>query len=98
MSRLGKKPSEDYFHALAAYHEMRGNSAEALRVRDAEWQTIADRGRLAYECEVLIERCRLLARMGQLEPTHREAARQAAGKLRRPERYLVDIDAITPGR
>ena len=84
MTRLGKPPSGDYFEALAGFHEKRGEMTDALQVRELELKTIRDRGRLAYECDVLIKLCRLRSRMGLLQPADVEAARQAAAKLRKP--------------
>jgi hypothetical protein len=97
MTRLGKPPSGDYFEALAGFHEKCGEMSEALQVREVELKTIRDRGRLAYECDVKIKLCRLRSRMGLLQPADVDAARQAAAKLRKPARYLEELQEAIGG-
>ncbi|HZT80364.1 MAG TPA: hypothetical protein VFA26_09085, partial [Gemmataceae bacterium] len=60
-------------------------------------KVIAGWGRLLPECRALVECCRCLARMGQpLEPTLTQA-REAAGRLKRPEKYLKELDQLAAG-
>jgi hypothetical protein len=97
MARLGKQPSSDYFEAMAGFHEKRGEIAEALETREQELATIRGWGRLAQECDAMIKRCGLLARMGQLQPADVEEARQAAARLRKPARYLEELEEAIGG-
>jgi hypothetical protein len=94
MGRLRRPPTRDYFDALCRYHEAGGDPARALRMRDRELEILKETGQLAYECRVRVERCRLLAQSGQLGEEDRAAAREAARKLKRPEKWLREIEAI----
>jgi hypothetical protein len=94
MGRLQMPPKQPYFDALVQYHELTGDLDRAVAVRDAELRTIADKGRLLYECRVRLKRCVLLARLGRLRPDDLAAAREAARKLRRPEKYLAQLDEL----
>jgi hypothetical protein len=95
MTRLSTPPGEAYFDALAAFCELDGDLEGALGARDRELQAIAGRGHLAQECEAHVKRCGLLARLGKLTAADLAAARVAAGKLRKPEKYLAEIDRIS---
>ena len=94
MSRLRSPPEREYPDALALFHELNGELDKALQVRDWEWATIENHGRLACECEILLKRAALLARMGRLQAEHLDAARRAALKLRKPEKPLAEIDRL----
>jgi hypothetical protein len=98
MTRLGKPPSEDYFLALSSFHELRGNLDDALQVREQELRQIMGTGRLAYECEIRIECCRLRSRLGVLQPSELAAARESAARLRRPAKALAEIERIEEGK
>ncbi len=97
MGRLRTPPGDNYFDALALYHELGDNPARALEVRERELETVSGKGRLASECEAHVKRCRLLARLGRLEEGDLAAARAAAARLRKPAYYLVQIDALARG-
>jgi hypothetical protein len=97
MARLRTTPSKEYFYALALYHELAGDLEAALQARDRELVLIRGKGRLVSECETAIERCRLLARLGRLNPEAVTATRAAARLLRVPDHYLTTIDAIVGG-
>jgi hypothetical protein len=94
MARLQRAPTREYFEALCLYHEMGGDPARALRVRDRELETVLDRGQLAYECHIRVERCRLLAERGNLQDSDLTAARAAARTLKSPARYLERIERL----
>ena len=55
------------------------------------------KGQLAYECQVRLKRCRLLARMGQPLDEEVTAARAAAARLRAPDWYLGQLERILAG-
>ena len=99
VSRLKRPPSSSWFNALAAWALHENDLAEALAVRDREFETIRDRGRLAYECSCCVERRRLLAQMGRPldEALKRPAERRRRScATRRPE--LDKLDRIARGQ
>jgi hypothetical protein len=92
--RLLMPPKQGYYNALALYHQKHGDWDRVLSVHEAELETVADRGRLLLECRVRIKCCALLARLNRLQPAAVKAAREAAGKLRQPDKYLQEIDQL----
>jgi hypothetical protein len=70
---------------MAKYYEAGGDWQEALGVRDRELASVAKKGMVHRACQVQLERCRLLAKMGQLTPADLVATRQSAEKLRAPK-------------
>jgi ATP/maltotriose-dependent transcriptional regulator MalT len=94
VSHLEQPPSEDYHDALSAYHELGGKLAKALKVCERELEMTAGQGELARTCRAQIKRCSLLARMGLLTEADREAAREAARRLRKPDSYLAEIERL----
>jgi hypothetical protein len=97
MARLGISLGSDYFDSWASYHELAGDLSQALDVREQGFRTIRDKGKLALECAVLIECCRLRTLTGKLRPEDVLAADTAARKLRKPNRYLADLDKALAG-
>ncbi|MCI0456672.1 MAG: hypothetical protein L0Z62_06795 [Gemmataceae bacterium] len=95
--RLQMPPKQGYYEALALYHEMQGDVENALGVRDAELEALANHGRLLYECRVRIKRCVLLARLGRLQALVLNAARETAQKLAQPAKYLQQLDQLAAG-
>ncbi len=87
-----------YYHAWCHYHMLRGEFDEALEVRERQFEKNVDKGQLAYECDILIDKCRLLDLIGRLDDENVEAAHRAAQRLRKPEFYIGKIEAITAGR
>jgi tetratricopeptide (TPR) repeat protein len=94
MSRLHSPPEREYPDALALFHELNGELERALQVRDWEWSVIENHGRVACECEIHLKRAALLMKMGRLQRERIDAARQAALKLRKPEKLLAKIDQL----
>jgi hypothetical protein len=94
MDRLQMPPKQGYFDALATYHELTGDLARGVTVRDRELETIRDRGRLYYDCKVRIKRCRLLAQLDRLQESDLAAARDSARKLRLPDKHLAAIEQL----
>jgi hypothetical protein len=97
MGRLKAPPGEEYFDAWAAYHEEGGNHAAALQVRDRQLAGLAGTGQHAYECRARLRRCRLLARLDRLTDADLDAARAAAGRLRRPAAALAELARLAGG-
>jgi hypothetical protein len=73
--------------AIATYYELREDFRAAAGVRERE---IADRekcGSLHTVCVATIERCRLLAKAGELNEIDVSRANEAVGKMKRPDWY-----------
>jgi hypothetical protein len=94
MGRLRIPCDVFYFDGLALYHELGGQLGHALRVRDKELAQFQGRGTHFRECTAHLKRSRLLARMGKLGATDLEAARSAMFNLRRPQRWLAQLQAL----
>jgi hypothetical protein len=94
VARLRAMPGEPYYDAVCAYHEACGEPGAALTARDHELKAIAGKGRLTHETRCRLKRCRLLAQMGLPLEEDLRAAREVAGKLRHPEKYLVELDSL----
>jgi hypothetical protein len=94
MSRIQMPPNREYPDAMVLFHELGGDLDKALQVRDRELAANDNLGRLAYLCEVRVKRCTLLAKMGRLQAADVDAARQAAQKLRKPERWLAETEKL----
>ncbi len=84
-----------YYNAYATLHEQYGDLNQALHTREEQYERIKDRGQLAYECEVLIDQCRLHHALGSLSENVLQTAISAANKLLKPEWYLKKIREIT---
>ncbi len=96
--KLGRSPGPWFYEAWAFYLELGGSLSEIVSLRNQEYNEIRDRGMLAYECWILTELCRLKVAMGTFQPEDREAAYQAALRLRKPERYLAALESAVTGK
>jgi hypothetical protein len=94
---LQMPPSQGYFAALFAYYELNDEALEMLQVCDEELASIVDRGRLLQECRLRIERCRLLVKLHRSLEDDLDLAREAAMRVRFPEKYLKIIGRIVHG-
>lgn len=94
LARMGMQPDSVYREAECAYHEMAGRVELALAARETEWLGLRDRGRLAAECACLVARAGYLQRLGGVGETDLRLAREAAMRLRKPERALEAIARI----
>jgi hypothetical protein len=92
--RLASQPDEGYYDALCAYHVLEGEVEKALKARERQLEAIADTGQLDQECRAHIERCRLLTLLGRRTDADLDAARTAARKLQKPEKYLAAIEQV----
>jgi hypothetical protein len=95
--RLTSQPSEGYYDALCAYHVQEGEVDKALKARERQLEAIAGTGQLDQECRVQIERCRLLTLLGWRTDADLDAARTAARRLRKPEKYLAALEQVAAG-
>jgi tetratricopeptide (TPR) repeat protein len=94
MGHIKMPPKRGYFDALEIYHEKRGEPDKALALREAELESVRGQGRLLYETRVHFKRALWRARLGMLAPADLEQAREAARKLRKPERHLERIGQL----
>lgn len=99
LDRLQMPPDASYRDAECAYHEWAGDFARALDVRERELAAIQERGRFAYECQVLTRRAWLRSRLGVLSGEDLARARRAAGRLRETGRdhALERIERVARG-
>jgi hypothetical protein len=97
VARLKAVPAGSYYDALCAFHEHAGELEQALRVRDAELARIVGKGRLDHEARCRVERCRLLAQLGRPLESELAQAREAAGKLKYPQKYLDELKEMGHG-
>jgi hypothetical protein len=95
--RLGRPPGSAYYEAQCAYHALAGNLGQALRARNEQLEGVLGRGLLAYECDVRIKRCRVLAQLGRPGDADLAGAREAARRLRYPEKPLAQIEEVASG-
>jgi hypothetical protein len=96
MTRI-KNPSSDFYDAWCEFHELAGDYAKALKVRDRQLGEIVNTGRIAYEWCTQLARCRLLARLGNLGDADIDATRGLAQRFRKPEMYLPDLHKVIAG-
>jgi hypothetical protein len=87
-------PTRGFYEGLCAFHELGGDVPGMLAVRERELKDVSGWGRFLSECHCRIQRCRLLARLGQPLETELAAAQESAGRLRQPAPYLADIERI----
>jgi hypothetical protein len=94
VSRLGLLPNDEYFDALAAFHEAGGELDRAWETRTRELEGKLGKGQLGAEADCRLQRCRLLVLMGH--PIEEEAAglRQAASRLRDPTWHLTELERL----
>jgi hypothetical protein len=95
MARIQMSPGAYYEDALALFHELGGEIEEVLQLRERELVAVAGKGRLAYESDIHRKRCTALAQLGRLNSADIARARQAAQLLRKPEKALAKLDALT---
>jgi hypothetical protein len=91
---LSVVPRGHYFDALAWFHERGGNLAQAVRVRDRELSAVQGKGQHVHEWDTHRQRCQVLARMGKLGADDLAAAHAVAARMRRPEKYLAELQAL----
>lgn len=93
-SRIKSQPSPNHFAALIRYHELAEQWEDALQVLEYQLSLLKDCSRNYLECRCRIRRCELLARLGRLDETARNEAREAARRLRDPAPHLQEIDRL----
>src|SRR5206468_324088 len=79
----------DYYYALREFHAAQHDWERALAAVEAELSTLAGKGRIARECDVRLEGCRLLIRPGHSIETELAALRALATQLRKPGPFLA---------
>jgi hypothetical protein len=95
VAQLGMPPDHIWFDALCAYHEEGDELADVLAAREQELRLLVNKGRWAAESRCRLERCRLRARVGLPLAEEWAEAVAVAGRLRRPEVVLQELERIT---
>ncbi|HZT80362.1 MAG TPA: hypothetical protein VFA26_09075 [Gemmataceae bacterium] len=95
VARIKAAMPAPYYDALCAYYEAGGESDKALEARDRQLQTVAGKGMFHYEARICLKRCELLARMGRPLEEQLALAREAAGRLKKPEKYLAQLERVS---
>jgi hypothetical protein len=90
-------PSRGFYDGLCLYHELGGDLPAMLAVRDRELKDVSGWGRLLTEARCRVNRCKLLARMGEPRDEEFTAARAAVGKLREPAPLPAELEKIERG-
>lgn len=85
---------DNYYTALCAYYEAKGELDKAIALRKHQYESLADKGRTFKEYRCLYELCRLLAKASQPMTEFLSQARLVAGRLKQPERYLAELKKI----
>jgi hypothetical protein len=87
-------PGRGYYEGLCLYHDLGGDLTNVLAVRDRELIDTAGWGRLLAEARCRVNRCKVLARMGQPLDAELASAREAAAKLRDPGPLLAGLEKL----
>jgi hypothetical protein len=90
-------PSLTYFDAAAAYHELCGDTEQALKLREAQFKELPARGSLHDMALAHLQYCRLLGRMGKPVDTALEKAKAFIQTLRKPDAHDAALQRITDG-
>ncbi len=96
-SRLAQQMSKETFEARILYHVLGGQLARAVQTCDQTIAIIEPTGRWAHLHRIHWHRCRLLARLGKLQPADLEAARTAARRLKKHEPLLAELAELERG-
>jgi hypothetical protein len=91
---LEAEPFAEYYDALAYFHELGENLDKALEVREQQLARTQGTGRLGYECEIHLQRCELLARLGRLTGEDLDRAHEATRPLKEPKPYLARLKRL----
>jgi hypothetical protein len=89
---------------MARYHELANDLRAAVGVRERALADLERKGHLHRACQMHLERCRLLAQMGECTSADLATARQIAARLRVPQWFLDKLDRLgqpsvdAPGR
>jgi hypothetical protein len=95
--RVKSHPGYPYYEVLSAFHESAGAFDKALEARGHELAQLNGKGRPHDECRCRVQRCRLLALLGEPLGEELSAARAAATRLRDPSPHLEVLDRIERG-
>lgn len=97
MSQLGMSVSLSYYEAICSYNERIAQPAQALAMRQKQYEDVRGRGGYYLETEVLLKIARLQGRMG-LELTDTiEVAHQTAEHLLQPTHLLQRLQVVEDG-
>jgi hypothetical protein len=90
-------PSLTYFDAAAEYHELCGDSEQALKLRQAQFEELPARGSLHDLALAHLQYCRLLGRMGKPVAEALQKARDFIQTLRKPSAHDTALKRIESG-
>jgi hypothetical protein len=93
-NRVGGIRASDYLEELAIFHALGEQIEKAVAVRDRQLALLAGMGRYVAEVEVHLDRCEILARLGQLIPEDRQRAQDAIQPLKAPKSYQERLDKL----
>lgn len=88
-------PVMDYYDVLCNYHLMADEPEKALALRDDQLLRLRQRGAYYDECRARVAYCKLLAQTGKPLTDALAAARESAHRLKKPDRWLTELDHIT---
>ncbi len=96
LTHLKIEPNSTYYDAMSFYHEIGNDFGKALDTRRRQWQGACGKGMLAYEFIVHLRKCQVLGQMGSLQDSDYQFALSLAGKLRKPDVYLAELEKLKP--
>jgi tetratricopeptide (TPR) repeat protein len=88
---------ETFYQALAEYHELCGDTEQALKLRETQLNTMASYRTIRTESDVRLQTCRLLGRMAKPLDKALPEARHLADEMQKPALYLQRLQAIEDG-
>lgn len=96
---LNLPDSQTILYGMCRYYELTGQYEKSLGMWDQHVQQMNPRtpNRQTY-FYVFLRRCYVLRRLGRLTEADIEQTRQAAQRMRKPERYFAQIDALHNGQ
>jgi hypothetical protein len=90
-------PSLTYFDAASEYYELTGDTEQALKLREAQFNELPARGSLHDMALAHLQYCRLLGRMGKPVDEALMKARAFINTLRKPEAHETPLKRIENG-
>lgn len=94
---LSMKRTAVGYDLLCKYHELGGDTATALALRDEQLTELADKGYYHDEAWCHLRRLQLLNRMGRPLHDELEATEAAIARLLKPERFTQAMQRIAAG-
>jgi hypothetical protein len=83
-----------FYEVLSDYHQLGGEYDQALSALDKQLAEAIQTGSAYEECDVRVERCKLLKQMGQPIDQETSLIRAKAQNMLKPEWFMKKLDAI----